>query len=71
MNESISAGQEERNAGKSAGMDIDEIAFDDFDVPEPKDDYGEGMVEHDTEGDVMERLEWIERAVGHTPAEGV
>ena len=71
MNESISASQEERAAGQSAGMENDENAFDAFAVPEPIDDYGEGMLDHDTGGDDMDRSEWSERALGHAPAEGV
>jgi len=70
LNESISASQEERAAGQSAGMENDENAFDAFAVPEPIDDYGEGMLDHDTGGDDMDRSEWSERALGHAPAEG-
>jgi len=69
LNESISASQEERAANNLTGMETEENAFDAFAVPEPIDDLGEGMVDHDIGGDDMDRTEWSERAVGHA-AEG-
>ena len=70
LNESISASQEERAAGHSTS--IEENAFDAFAVPEPIDDYGDGMADHDTGGDDMDRSDWSERALGHAaaPTEG-
>jgi len=69
LNESISASQEERSAGNVTGMETEENAFDAFAVPEPIDDLGDGMVDHDAGVDDMDRSEWSERAVGHS-AEG-
>ena len=51
------------------GMETEENAFDAFAVPEPIDDLGDGMVDHDAGVDDMDRSEWSERAVGHV-AEG-
>jgi len=65
LNESISASQEERSTGNVTGMETEENAFDAFAVPEPIDDLGDGMVDHDMGGDDMDRSEWSERAVGH------
>jgi len=62
LNQSISASQEERAAGNATEME--ENAFDAFAVPEPIDDLGDGMVDHDI-GDDMDRSEWSEKAVGH------
>eukprot|EP00092_Neocalanus_flemingeri_P006979 GFUD01007533.1.p1 GENE.GFUD01007533.1~~GFUD01007533.1.p1 ORF type:complete len:751 (+),score=265.35 GFUD01007533.1:57-2309(+) len=70
LNESISASQEERAAGHSHGMENEENAFDAFAVPEPIDDYGDGMADQDTGGDDMDRSEWSERALGHAAVEG-
>jgi len=70
LNESISASQEERASGNVTGMETEENAFDAFAVPEPIDDYGDGMVDHDTGGDDMDRTEWSERAVGHAAQGG-
>ena len=62
LNQSISASQEERAAGNATEME--ENAFDAFAVPEPIDDLGDGMADHDV-GDDMDRSEWSEKAVGH------
>jgi len=70
LNESISASQEERAANNLTGMETEENAFDAFAVPEPIDDLGEGMVDHDIGGDDMDRTEWSERAVGHAAQGG-
>lgn len=67
LNESISASQEERAAGDVTEMETEENAFA---VPEPIDDFGEGMVDMDTGGDDMDRTEWSERAVGHVAQGG-
>ena len=39
-------------------------------MPEPIDDFGEGMVDMDTNGDDMDRTEWSERATGHAAQGG-
>ena len=72
LNESISASQEERSLGNVTGMETEENAFDAFAVPEPIDDLGDGMVDHDVGGDDMDRTEWSEseRAVGHAAQGG-
>jgi len=76
LHESISASQEasqeepppipdpmpEVNAGDNA--------FDVFAVPEPLDDLGDGMVDHDIGGDDMDRSDWSERALGRAAAPG-
>ena len=70
LNESISASQEERSLGNVTGMETEENAFDAFAVPEPIDDLGDGMVDHDVGGDDMDRTEWSERAEGHAAQGG-
>ena len=68
--ESISASEEEGAAGDVSGMETEDNAFDAFAVPEPIDDFGEGMVDMDTGGDDMDRTEWSERATGHAAQGG-
>ena len=51
-------------------METEENAFDAFAVPEPIDDLGDGMVDHDVGGDDMDRTEWSERAEGHAAQGG-
>jgi len=70
LNESITASQEERASGNVTAMETEENAFDAFAVPEPIDDLGEGMVDHDTALDDMERSEWSEKAVGQAAVGG-